>query len=181
MKKLTLFSITILLATSLSFAQYQEGKQTAGALIGIGGGGLNGTGAVPIAVEYNFLNFEKNIHFGVFGAFATSSEDYGWGFGTGKFTYTNIIIAAQGNYHFMPGKQIDPFLGLSLGYNIVSSSWDWGTINKSGTLVQPSAATAKGFFWNIQAGANYWFSPKWAAQLRVGYFPYVGLGVTMGI
>lgn len=166
MKKLLLFMLLILAVSSAS-AQYKTGKSTFGALVGIGGGGLTGTGAIPIAVEFNFLNLiDDKIQFGVFGAFASTKEDYGWG----SFTYTNIIIAAQGNYHFMPGDKLDPFAGMSLGFNIASASWSGGGISPS--------ATSGGIFWNIQGGLNYWFSPKWAFQVRLGYFPYIGVGIT---
>lgn len=166
MKKL--FTIAfLLLALSFTNAQYQTGKNTFGALVGVGGGGLNGTGAIPIAVEYNFINaIDKKIQFGGFAAFASTKEDF---FG-GSFTYSNIIIAAQGNYHFMPGDKLDPFAGVSLGFNVASASW-------SGSGVSPSASSS-GIFWNIQGGLNYWFSPKWALQVRLGYFPYLGVGVT---
>ncbi len=166
MKKLLTVTF-LLLAMSFTNAQYQKGKNTFGVLLGIGGGGLNGTGAIPIAAEYNFLNaIDNKIQFGVFGAFASTKEDL---FG-GSFTYSNIIIAAQGNYHFMPGDKLDPFAGISLGFNIASASW-------AGSGISPSASSS-GIFWNIQGGLNYWFSPKWALQVRLGYFPYLGVGVT---
>lgn len=168
MKKILTFAF-ILLAFSFTNAQYQHGKNTFGALIGVGGGDLHGTGAIPIAVEYNFLNaIDNKIQFGVFGAYASTKEEFGWW--GGEFKYTNIILAAQGNYHFLPGNKWDPFAGVSLGFNIVSASW-------SGGGASPSASSS-GLFWNIQGGVNYWFSPKWAIQARLGYFPYFGIGVT---
>jgi hypothetical protein len=170
MKKLNLFMLITILFSTLSFAQYQAGKSTGGVLLGVGGGGLDGDGAIPIAVEYNFYNVHPNIQLGVFGAYAHTSSDY---FG-GKWNYTYIVLAGQGNYHFkMQAAEWDPFVGLSLGYNIGSVSWDG-----AGSYATPDAG---GFFFSAQAGVNYWFSPKWAVQARVGYFPYFGVGVTAAL
>lgn len=169
MKKLSLLSI-IFFVTSLAFGQYQVGKNTAGVLIGVGGGGLSGTGGVPIVIEYNFFNYEKNIQVGALAAYSSTSED----FTVGTWNYTNIVIAAQANYHFLPGEQFDPFAGVALGYNIASSSTEYN----SGYSNWDVSASAGGFIWSAQAGCNYWFTPKLAAQIRLGYFPYVAAGVT---
>ncbi len=159
----------VALFVSATFAQYETGKTTGTFLLGVGGGGLSGSGAVPIGVEYNFYNFDPKIQAGVFAAYSSTSDD---AFG-GKWNYTYFVIAGEANYHFMPHNKIDPFAGISLGYNIGSVSWD-GT----GSYPSPDAG---GFFVSGQAGINYWFSPKWAAQFRVGYFPYVAVGVTAAL
>lgn len=178
MKKVFFTLLVLIFAVTVTNAQYQPGKNTFGALIGFGGGSLNGTGGIPIAVEYNFANvLDKKIHLGAFASYASTSENYGWGFGNGKWKYSNFIIACQANYHFMPGDKLDPFAGLSLGYNVASASWSW---DGPGGGAEPSAS-AGGLFWNIQGGLNYWFSPKWALQVRLGYFPYFGVGVTAAL
>jgi len=169
MKKVTLLSM-LLFVTSLAFGQYEVGKNTAGAFIGVGGGGLSGTGGIPVGIEYNFLNFEKNIQVGAFAAYSSTSED----FAVGKWKYSNIIIAAQANYHFLPGNKFDPFAGIALGYDIASSSTEFNP----GYSSWNASASAGGFVWSAQVGCNYWFSPKFAAQIRLGYFPYVAVGVT---
>ena len=172
--------VTFLLAAILvifsnqSFSQYQIGKNTGSVSVGFGGGGLTGTGAIPISAEYNFLNFEKNIHAGVFASYSSTSEDFYFG----KWKYTYIIIAAQGNWHFTPGEKFDPFAGVSLGYDIGSSS---ATYNSGYTNYNYSSPTIGGIFFSAQAGFNYWFSEKFAAQVRVGYFPYASVGVTLGM
>jgi hypothetical protein len=172
--------VTLLLTALLitfstpSYSQYQVGKNTASASIGFGGGGLTGTGAIPISAEYNFLNFEKNIHAGVFAAYSSTSEDFYYG----KWTYTYIIIAAQGNWHFTPGEKFDPFAGLSLGYNIGSSKVSY---NGPYSGYNFGSASVGGIFFSAQAGFNYWFSENFAAQVRVGYFPYASVGVTLGL
>lgn len=169
--------VTFLLSTLLitfstqSYSQYQVGKNTGSLSLGVGGGYLTGTGAIPISAEYNFLNFEKNIQAGLFASFASSSYDFGYG--TAK--YTNIVIAAQGNWHFLPGDKVDPFVGLSLGYLIVSQST---TYNRDVPFGYAYSASGSTIFFSAQAGLNYWFNEGWAIQGRVGYFPYFSVGVT---
>jgi len=172
MKKLTFLALVFFI-TSLSFGQYQVGKNTGGAFIGVGGGGLSGTGGVPIGIEYNFLNFGKNIQVGAMAAYSSTSED----FTVGKWKYSNIVIAAQANYHFLPGNKLDPFAGVALGYDIASSSVEY----KPGFSSWSGSASSGGFVWSAQVGCNYWFTPKFAAQIRLGYFPYVAAGITLAM
>jgi hypothetical protein len=172
MKKVNILLLIIILFSGLSFAQYQTGKNTAGAVLGFGGGGLDGDGAIPIGLEYNFYNLHPNIQAGVYGAWASTHKDYS---PYGKWNYTYFVLAGQANYHFIipSAKEVDPFVGLSLGYNFGSVSWEG-----NGTWGNPDAG---GFFFSAQAGLNYWFSPKWAVQARFGYFPYFGVGVTAAL
>lgn len=172
MKRLLVIGI-LFLTSSLAFGQYQSGKNTGGIFLGIGGGSLSGTGGVPIGVEYNFYNYEKNIQAGAFAAFASTSED----FGIGTWKYTNIVIGAQANYHIWPGNQIDPFAGISLGYDIASSSTEF----KAGYNSYSGSAASGGFVYSGQIGLNYWFNPKTAATIRLGYFPYVSAGITLAM
>ena len=180
MKKTIFFAVlvTILFVYSAdSFAQYKEGKSTLGILAGYGGGGLTGTGAIPIGLEFNFMNLGDKMQLGVFAAYASTSEEYNFFLAKGEWTYTNIIVALQGNYHFSPGEKFDPFIGVALGYNVASAKFEWSGTT---TLASPTASVG-GFFYSGQAGFNYWFSESMAAQVRVGYFPYVGAGLTFGL
>jgi Outer membrane protein beta-barrel domain len=172
--------LTALLITfsSPSYSQYRVGRNTASASVGFGGGGLTGTGAIPISVEFNFLNFEKNIHAGLYASYSSTSEDLGYYNSSGKWKYTYIVIAAQGNWHFTPGEKFDPFAGISLGYRIATVSWSW---NGAAGPYTPTSASASDIFFSAQAGFNYWFSDNFAAQVRVGYFPYASVGVTLGL
>lgn len=173
-KLLTLFIVTALLSC-LSFAQFKASQPNLGVTVGFGGGGLSGESAMPIGVEYNFYEYNKNIQVGGYFAFASSTEDINFYTSKGIWTYTNIVIGAQGNFHFSPGEKFDPFVGLMLGYNVASASWKWDP--KPAGATDPTV-TVGGIVYSGQAGFNYWFSPKLAGQVRVGYFPYFGVGIT---
>ncbi|MDR3610003.1 MAG: hypothetical protein P4L27_05540 [Ignavibacteriaceae bacterium] len=160
-----LFTALLITFSNQSYSQFAIGQKTGSLSIGFDGGGLTGTGAVPISAEFNFLSFEKNINAGVFVAYSSSTyAAYAY-----EWKYTDVIIAAQGNWHFLPGEKWDPFAGLSLGYDIRSHS---------GPTYSFYSPTSSGFFISVQGGVNYWFSPEWAIQGRLGYFPYFSVGVT---
>jgi hypothetical protein len=174
MKKHTFFTLFILfLFSSLSFAQFDADKSTIGLGVGYGGGGLDGESALPFTAEFNFYKINDNVQGGIFVSYASTSEEVNFITAKGEWTYTNIIAAAQVNYHFSPGKKFDPFVGASLGYNFASASWEW---DGNSNLPEPSA-DAGAFFYSGQAGFNYWFSPSMAAQVRVGYYPYISAGI----
>ena len=49
-----LFAVLLVIFSNQSYSQYQVGRNTAGAMVGFGGGMYTGTGAIPIAVEFHF-------------------------------------------------------------------------------------------------------------------------------
>ncbi|KUG26316.1 hypothetical protein ASZ90_003846 [hydrocarbon metagenome] len=171
--QIKLFAAFFVLFSSFTFAQFDAGKTTVGVGAGFGGGGLDGSGAIPITLEINFLKLSDNLQGGIFAAYASTTEEMNFFTAKGEWSYTNIIVAAQTNYHFSPGATFDPFAGVALGYNIASASWSWdGNTN----LSEPSA-TVGGFFYSGQVGFNYWLGKSTAIQLRAGYFPYVSASI----
>ncbi len=172
-----IFVSLFLLFASVTMAQFDINRSTFGIGAGFGGGGLDGDGAIPFTAEFNFLKLSDDIQGGIFASYASTSEDFNYGTASGEWTYTNIIVAAQANYHFSPGKQFDPFAGLALGYNIASASWEW---DQSTNYPEPSA-TAGGFFYSGQVGFNYWFSESMAVQVRAGYYPYISAALVFNL
>lgn len=167
----------VLLFSSLSFAQFDINKSSIGLGAGYGGGGLNGSNAIPFTAEYNFLKINDKIQGGIFASYTSTSEDMNFYTASGEWTYTNIIVAAQANYHFSPDAKFDPFAGVALGYNIASASWKW---NGNTNLSEPSAS-AGGFFYSGQIGFNYWFSKSMAVQVRAGYYPYISAAILFNL
>ncbi|MCZ7604019.1 MAG: hypothetical protein QY331_06495 [Melioribacteraceae bacterium] len=163
------FAILIVLFTTATMAQFDINRSNIGLGAGYGGGGLDGDNAIPFTLEFNFLKLSDNIQGGIFASYASTSEEMNFFTAKGEWSYTNIIVAAQANYHFSPGAKFDPFAGVALGYNVASASWEWdGNTN----MPEPSAS-AGGFFYSGQVGFNYWFSNSMAFQLRAGYYPYI--------
>jgi len=121
--------------------------------------GLGGIGSASIAfglrAEHAFRSM-PNLGNGVIGIQA-GADFYSWSAPDVKWSY--IPIGATANYHFnLENKKIDPFLGLGLGYSIVSCSY-------SGVddLCSDSALYFIG-----RAGARYLFNEKAALYGDVG-------------
>lgn len=172
-----IFFSLLVLFTTVSMAQFDAEKSSFALGAGYGGGGLNGDGAIPFTAEFNFLKLSDNLQGGIFASYASTSEEMNFFTAKGEWSYTNIIVAAQVNYHFSPGAKFDPFAGAALGYNVASASWEWdGNTN----LSEPSAS-AGGFFYSGQVGFNYWFSNSMGLQVRAGYYPYISAALIFNL
>lgn len=177
MKKLFQFVLILLFVATVSMAQFNADRSSIAIGAGYGGGGLDGSDAIPITLEFNFLKLSDNLQGGIFASYASTSEEMNFFTVSGEWSYTNIIVAAQANYHFSPGETFDPFVGGALGYNVASASWEWsGNTN----MPEPSAS-AGGFFYSGQAGFNYWFSESMAVQVRAGYYPYISAAILFNL
>ncbi len=173
--------VLMILATFLtvksSHAQesFKLGDNVVNASIGLGGfaGSYGSTSLPPISVGLDH-GIADNFSVGGLVGIARSSWDYpGY-----SFSYTYIVLGARGTYHFgdllkqaLKGAPLDPYVGVTLGYNIVSAS-------SSGTLAAGASASGSYLLFGADLGARYWFTPKLAGQLELGY----GVGViSLGI
>ncbi len=169
--KLLLSSITVILVLILSqpaSAQFSRGGSYLGPSVGISF--LGSTPEYGVNYEYgmNLKNFGKVGIGGIFRYWSYSSD-----FFDGKWSYTNVLIGAQGNYHFdTGGGKFDPWLGIVLAYDAGSVSWS----GPYGNYASPSAG---GFWIAAQGGARYWISPTLAlaASIGLGSLGYDGLDV----
>ena len=155
-----IFVLTILFfAFGTINAQFQEGKSHAGPNIGLSFVG-------------NTLSFGANYEYGMKLASLPGLVGVGgvfryWSYGNTYWSYTYIVVGAQGNYHFKVGDgKIDPYLGVTLAYNAGSSSWEGS--DAYGGLLNQSSGFSGGIWFGFQAGARYWFSPNMAAHARFG-------------
>lgn len=159
MKKLLSILVILLFAYSNSNAQFTPNHHYLGPCIG-----LSFLGSTPqFGVNYEYgMDLENFGRVGIGGIFRywSYSEDYFFG----KWSYTDILIGAQGNYHFkLEADKFDPWIGLTLAYNSASVSWDGpGGYN----YISPSAG---GFFIGADAGARYWVSPTIGISARIGF------------
>jgi hypothetical protein len=133
--------------------------------LGFGMEGLYGSSTLPpifVAFETGLPSVEK-VTVGGIVAYSGSSAD----FPGGSWKYKYIVIAARGSYHFLENnKDIDAYAGAGLGYDIVSSS-----VTYTNPAIHPFgySAGASYFFFDIHAGARYYFTPKLAAMGELGY------------
>jgi hypothetical protein len=94
-----------------------------------------------------------------------AAEYYSWSTNQVNFNYSvkYIPIGVTANYHFNIADQpkFDPFVGLGLGYNVVSCSY-------SGAFGNFGCGYSSGIYFIGRAGARYFFSPKMAGYADVG-------------
>ena len=169
MKNLSFVITILLLAYGNSNAQFTPNKNYLGPNLG-----LSFLGSTPqFGVDYEYsMDLENFGRVGIGGVFRY------WGYSEtyfeGKWSYTNVLIGAQGNYHFkMENNKFDPWLGLILAYDAGSVSWD----GPSG--YNYSSPTYGGFFLGVNGGLTYWVSPTIGITGRLGYgsLSYGGLDV----
>ncbi len=159
MKKLLSILVLLLFAYGNSNAQFTPMHHYLGPSIG-----LSFLGSTPqFGVNYEYgMDLENFGRVGIGGIFRywSYSEDYYYG----KWSYTDVLIGAQGNYHFkLDNDKFDPWVGLTLAYDAGSVSWD----GPSG--YNYSSPTYGGLFIGADAGARYWVSPTIGISARLGY------------
>lgn len=152
--------IIILLIHTPANAQYTENRHYAGPSIGLSFLGstfqLGGNYEYALQVE----NFGLIGVGGILRYWGYSENFFG-----GKWKYTNILIGAQGNYHFKIRdlKQLDPYAGIVLAY-------DGGSVSYNGPDNRNYPTPSHGGLWAAaQGGVRYWFNPNIAASVRVSF------------
>ena len=171
MKRLISVLSLVLLFTVLTNAQFTPNKHYIGPSIG-----LSFLGSAPqFGANYEYSMDVKDFgRVGIGGIirYWSYSEDY---FG-GGWKYTDILIGAQGNYHFkLSTDKFDPWVGLVLAYDAGSVSWD----GPSGSNY--SSPTYGGVFIGANAGARYWVSPTIGISARVGFGSLSYGGLDLGV
>lgn len=162
MKKMLITIAILLFAFTSSRAQFTAGNHYLGPCIGLSF--LGSTPQFGINYEYGMdLKDFGRVGFGGIFRYWSYSEDYGFG-SAGKWSYTDILIGAQANYHFkIEAKKFDPWVGITLAYDAGSVKWD----GPSGHNY--SSPTYGGLFFGANAGARYFISPTLAISGRLGY------------
>ncbi|MDZ4810935.1 MAG: hypothetical protein SGI96_22090 [Bacteroidota bacterium] len=173
MKKV-LLSLAIAAIANSSNAQKETGlsfdKKTSYLHLGVGFGGGFYTGSIempPVSASFETAVSEK-VSVGGIIAYSSANENLGFSNDDAKYTY--LLIGARGNYHFATSEKFDPYVGLTLGYNVVSA--------KLSSTFSNYQVKASALIYGGQIGANYYFSPKFGAFAELGY----GIGIlTIGI
>jgi hypothetical protein len=158
MKKSTLFVtfLIIIFSTQLK-AQFTPEKSYLTPCLGFSWHGS--TPEFGLNYEYSFGKELKN--FGVGGLIRYLS--YGKDYSNGTWNYSYTYLGGQFNYHIkIDDQKIDPFFGLTLGYNIYSSSWD-------GVGHHDSDSESSGLFIAAHATFRYWISSKLGISGRLNF------------
>lgn len=155
-------------------AQFTPGYTDVGPVLGLGG-----IGSASIAIGGRFEHGIKtlpDLADGVL-SFELSVNYYHWNYGLLGVNYgvTYVPFGATANYHFTlkSTPKFDPFVGLGLGYEAVSCSYQGGI----GTCGYNSALYFIG-----RLGARYFFAPKMALYADVGAgAATLNIGVTFAL
>lgn len=129
------------------------------------------SGSLPIQVDVGY-RFTPNLSVAAYYqyAFAFVASDLG----SGSYTCSSSGVSCSGNdmrlgieafWHFMPGQQLDPWIGLGTGYE-----WSKVTVESGG--ISADVKFHGWEFFNAQVGLDYQVAP----QLGVGPFVQFALG-----
>jgi hypothetical protein len=138
------------------------GYTDVGGVVGLGG--LNGASAAFGGRFEHAIKALPEMGNGMLGIQVAASY-YSWSssFVGYSWSYKYIPIGVTANYHFkMNEPKFDPFVGLGLGYNVVSCSFEGAGVGNS------DCGYSSGIYAIGRAGARYFFSPKMAAYGDVG-------------
>ncbi len=165
MKKFFLMVAVALSVASVASAQtFSNGDKKITANLGFGGG--YGT---PIAFSYEqgVVDLTNVMAIGVGGYLGHTS------YTSNHYSYSNMYLAAMGNWHYTGVNNFDFYAGIRLGYNVAGGSWDDDSYSGSYDVTQG------GLFFQTHIGANYYFNPNWAINAELGYgLASLSLGAT---
>ncbi len=162
--------IAIMFTTTTANAQYVANRNYLGPSVGFAF--LGSTPDFGVSYEYG-LNMQNFGLVGIGGLFRYWG--YSEGYFDGSWKYTNILIGAQGNYHFViTGSKFDPYVGVVLAYDAGSVSW-------SGPYGNYASPTYGGLWLAAQGGARYWVSPNIAISGRIGLGTLGYSGLDFGV
>lgn len=148
--------------------QFASGQKYLGAHIGLSGVGSTAAFGVNGEVAYN-----DNISIGAWADTWSYGDTYGTALGSYSWNVRYVALAGTGAYHFpiKSNPKLDPFLGLALGYYVVSTSAD----GFSGVEYGGSASR---IFLGGFGGARYAFSESLLGVARLGFgASYLTVGV----
>jgi len=142
--------------------------------------GLTGWHGYDLKLPPLFLQVEYALPVGVpisvGGMFSIHSFGYDSGIGAYKyeFRWTELVIAARGNWHWgFNVNWLDVYTGLSLGYDISIASHKYNGQSYTG------GTSYGGFYWGLQAGAHFYFTKTIGMVVESGYPYFLKVGVAV--
>lgn len=169
--KIVFFTLVIsVLVIGSSFAQFTAGNHYLGPCVG-----LSFLGSTPqFGANYEYGMDVEFGRIGIGGIFRYWS--YSENYFAGKWSYTDILIGGQANYHFkLQSSKFDPWVGVTLAYDAGSVKWD----GPSG--FNYASPTYGGLFFGGNAGARYFLSPTLALSARFGFGSLSYGGLDLGV
>ncbi len=145
---------------------YQQGRWVLSGSLGMGLANTYGGSGSPLIAASAEYGVTPKVSIG--GSLGRATSKYTWFEYTAKYGYT--VAAARGSYHFTtvaPGKPVDLYAGLSLGYNHVgvteNDPYGYGFGYSVGTSYM---------LYGVYGGARWYFNPRASVFGELGY----GLG-----
>jgi hypothetical protein len=183
MKRLVVFftMLAVLPAAVIAGSPYKKGEFVGQLGLGVGGlGGFYGSSSLPVISVGLNSGITENISVGGVAGYTQSTFESGIINRVYKWKYTYITIAARGSYHFLTlfeqNDDIDVYSGISLGYNIVSATYDGDPTIRTTAV----SASSSYLFWAFHAGIRYYFAERFAVFGELGYgLGYLNVGIAM--
>lgn len=173
MKKTFLFTAFVLLTMQSLFAQrvlITDGDQKIGARLALGS---VADASIGYVATYE-MGVQDNIGVGASLGYSGYTEAYNFGLWNGEWSYSNILILVNGNYHLdlLKNEKLDTWGALHIGYNVASAKFSWTSSGVPAWVATPTA-TAGGLVFGLSANARYMLSENLYAAASLGF----GLGI----
>ncbi len=132
---------------------------------GYSGGNSSVSPAFSVSYERGIVALGPGV-VGVGGIVGYQGANYDYGSGSGKWSYSDVIVMLRGSFHYPLADNLDTYAGLGIGIRRLSSSYS-GPVNPYYNLDASASATAatSGLF----VGARYYFSSSIGAFAELGY------------
>lgn len=164
MKKTIFCSLVIIFTVSAAFAQLKEKDNLLGGSIGFWA-----KGEVPMFG----INFESQLTQAGIGTISLGGifryYSYTFNYSNGdsrKYSFTSFGLQSNYNFNQIGDGKFVPFFGLVLGYNYVNSTYT--DVTRNGIYITDISYKSGAWLWG-QGGFRYFFSPKVAGSVRLGF------------
>lgn len=182
MKKLLLLFVVVsfsLAQLSAQDATFEKGDKVLNLGIGFGSTWYSGTyyksQVPPVSASLEFGVVDNVLEKGSVGVGPyIGYSSYKWEYSSWGYKYSNIILGVRGNFHYPLANKLDTYVGLLLGYNIVTSK-EFGTPSGFDYSASSGGLRSAGFI-----GGRYYFKETFAVMLELGYgVTYLNLGIAL--
>jgi len=182
MKKLIVSIVVVSFALTRLSGQdptFVKGDKTLNLGIGFGATWYSGSyyhGQVPpVSASLEFGVAENILEKGVVGVGPyVGFSSYKWEYTDWGYKYSNIILGVRGNFHYPLANKLDTYIGVLLGYNIITSK-EFGTPSGFDYSASSSGISTAGYI-----GARYYFTDALGVMAELGYgITYLTVGVAL--